>query len=109
MLGNVATQFESPLEFDPASAPARRGRADLWFDRFVAAERDGAEPDELQELRALVEAVDDGRHARELEGAGALRIATDPPGAEVFLSTIASRERALAERLFAGGDAPELS
>jgi hypothetical protein len=29
-------------------------------------------------------------------------------GAEVFLSTIASRERALAARLFAGGDAPDL-
>jgi hypothetical protein len=32
----------------------------------------------------------------------------DMSGAEVFLSTIASRERALAARLFAGGDAPDL-
>lgn len=32
----------------------------------------------------------------------------DMAGAEVFLSTIASRERSLAERLFAGGDAPDL-
>jgi len=32
----------------------------------------------------------------------------DMAGAEVFLSTIASRERALAARLFTGGDAPDL-
>ena len=32
----------------------------------------------------------------------------DMAGAEIFLSTIASRERALAARLFAGGDAPDL-
>ncbi|MFM7507001.1 MAG: FFLEELY motif protein [Rubrivivax sp.] len=32
----------------------------------------------------------------------------DMAGAEVFLSTIASRERALVARLFAGGDAPDL-
>jgi serine/threonine-protein kinase len=82
------------LSVDPDLEEAHAALADHYHDRLFEAER--AHDDEnAARFFALLRAHDRGRHAAVLRGEGAVSLATDPPGAEVFCERYVERGRRL--------------
>ncbi|MBI2571302.1 MAG: serine/threonine protein kinase [Candidatus Schekmanbacteria bacterium] len=86
--------FHNALEFEPQCAPARRGLADLYYDRFRAAEV-AREEHEMLYYRELVEIHHEGKYDHELRGDGELQVMTSPSDAEVYIYAYEQRERRL--------------
>ena len=89
----AVARFAKALTELPTDREAHEGLRDLYWYRFLEAERrdDAAE---MQTFRALA-TLHDPRRALEaaIEGNGALRMTTDPPSARVILFRIEERER----------------
>lgn len=83
LFARVVTSCERALEQDPQSSASRALLARAYASRMAEAEvrRDVTEQ---RFFEARVRAYDDGSMAVFLEGAGALSLYTDPPGAEVI-------------------------
>lgn len=99
--GRAITGAERALSHDPGNAEARAFLARAWWLRVEEAE---ASRDEAQLAFFLdrVREYDDGPYAERLRGDGRLSLATDPPGAEVWM------ERVRATGLAWGYEPPEL-
>ena len=90
---NEATSYlRSAIDVDSSCTPAREGLAQLYWDRFLEAER-SQNVDDMTMYRGLVERYDTGRFAAQLEGKGKLNLASDPPGAEVTIYRVEERLR----------------
>ena len=63
---------------------ARELLADYYWEQMLAAER-ARDKQEQRFFAGLVATYHDGKYARELRGDGTLTLASDPPGAEVWL------------------------
>ena len=88
--------YHKALEFDSVSVAARRGLADLHYDRLLFAERPGrGSPDEIHYYRTQLEAFNDGRYDDDLAGLGSLRVIAHPTNAEVYLFRHVERDRRL--------------
>ncbi|MFN7976272.1 MAG: bifunctional serine/threonine-protein kinase/formylglycine-generating enzyme family protein [Acidobacteriota bacterium] len=86
--------YHQALELDRDCPAARAGLADLYRARLRSAEE--SEDDAgVQYYSDMVRTYDNGRYARELSGTGTIAIATEPPGAEVYLYRYEEHERRL--------------
>jgi serine/threonine-protein kinase len=86
----VVSGAEQALSHDADNPDARALLADAYLTRFKQAELERRR-DEVRYYERRVRLYDDGRHDALLTGTGAISLATDPPGAEVFCSTIDRR------------------
>jgi eukaryotic-like serine/threonine-protein kinase len=84
----------SALGVSPDLPEARALLADLQRDALVQAEARGDDL-EAAERAVWLRQLDDGRHARFLDGEGALTLHTDPPGIPVVLCRYEERDRRL--------------
>jgi serine/threonine-protein kinase len=94
--GAATAAYRAVLGIHPADRAARESLAEIFHGRLLEAEARGD-----REAAALYEGLvaqhDDGRYRLELEGAGRLRLQSDPPGAEVLLARFEERGPLLEE------------
>ena len=97
LFGEAIQKYEQALEHEPGNPEARKGLADLYWDRFLEAE---LEHDELQQIyyRDLVRFYDDGSYALLLEGNSSLELVTEPSGALVSVYGYEEHDCKLRER-----------
>ena len=94
-LAETTALLDAALTQESGNATARAALADLWKHRLEDAERSGDRADVALALE-MVRRNDDGRLATFIEGAGTLALASDPPGAQVFLYRYVERDGVLA-------------
>ncbi|MCK6509967.1 bifunctional serine/threonine-protein kinase/formylglycine-generating enzyme family protein [Myxococcota bacterium] len=94
LFGAAVQKYIRALEHEPGNADAKNGLVELYWERFLEAEREG---DTLQQIyyRDLVEFYDDGTYARLLHGQGIVEIATDPKDATLQVFRFVEQERRL--------------
>jgi len=98
--------LHAALSLDDELPEARAALAEHHRSRLDAADR-ARDTSEAEVQAMLVMAYDDGRHARHLEGWGALTLHTEPAGASVTLSRFELRGRRLVPKLLGSlGEAP---
>ncbi len=79
---------------DSGRLDARDALAELYWTRFLDAERDG-DPLAMLTHRAALEALHAGPYAARLQGDGGLVVRTDPPGARAVLFRYIERDRVM--------------
>lgn len=90
----ISTKARAALAQVPDLPEAREILADQYRERAGAAELTGDRKG-ARELRALLAAYDDGRHAAYLRADGEFRLTTAPPGAQVRIFRYTQRARRL--------------
>ncbi|MEM7244108.1 MAG: bifunctional serine/threonine-protein kinase/formylglycine-generating enzyme family protein [Acidobacteriota bacterium] len=76
--------YTDVLVHSPEHASARASLTDIFWSRFLDAER-RMEPLEASTYRVLVERYHDGQLERELDGRGSLSVEVEPPGCDLTL------------------------
>ena len=90
--GEAVRRFHEALTFVPDHREARSGLANLYWERFQAAEAAAAETDRVH-YEALVRHLDEEEYASRLRGEGRLEVHSDPAGCEVLISACSERNR----------------
>jgi serine/threonine-protein kinase len=93
-LAEAIDLYTRALGWDPSSAEAHRGLADLYWSRARMAEEQ-RRPALTAYYDALVRDHDDGRYAAILKAAARISIDTDPSGARVTARRVFERDRLL--------------
>ncbi len=93
----AAQAYREALGKSPDDATAREGARALYWDAFLLAEREGDRAGQIH-YETLLRGLDDGSYAARLEGQGALRVVTDPPGARAVLFTYDEQDKILTPR-----------
>ncbi|MFN7973563.1 MAG: SUMF1/EgtB/PvdO family nonheme iron enzyme [Acidobacteriota bacterium] len=91
---DVVRKFVRTIDVAPDSRRPRESLADLCYRKMIEMERQGR-VQEMASYRAMVESYHDGKYAAQLSGDGSLLMATDPPGAHVYLATYVEHGRRL--------------
>jgi len=94
LFGQTIRAWEEAAEVAPEHPDARAALRRLWWSKFVGDEerRDRAA---MALSRTELRRWDDGRYADRLRGDGKLHLTSDPPGAEVWMFTLAESDRLL--------------
>ncbi len=92
--GEAVRHFHEALTYRPGDRRARLGLADLYWERFLAAEAAGDEADRIQ-YEALIRHFGEARYADRIAGEGTLEVHTTPSDLEVVLSTVREVDRRL--------------
>lgn len=102
IFGSAIQTYSQALEHEPGNALARAGLADLYWERFVEAEKS---QDELSQIyyHELIRLYDDGRYSSLLEGTGQLTLETQPCSSVVDIYRYVERDRRLLPELLQQG------
>ena len=90
--GDAVRRYHEALTFVPDHSRARSGLADLYWERFLAAESAG-DREGCIHFEALIRHFDEERYAGQFRGSGMLTVRTTPPACSVEISTLEEWER----------------
>ncbi len=90
--GEAVRHFHEALTYIPDQPEARAGLADLYWERFQAADQAGSEADRVH-YEALIRHLDEERYAARLRGEGALIVKSRPDGCRVQICELVERNR----------------
>jgi serine/threonine-protein kinase len=88
--------YGQALTYQPDNEASRQALAELYWERFLDAERRD-DPSSAAYFEGLVRQYNDGRYDALLQGMGRLSVHTDPPGSSVVLYRYQSVKRRLEE------------
>ena len=94
LFGQTVRAWEEAAEQAPEHPDARAALRRLWWSKFVEDERH-RDRAAMALSRTELQRWDDGRYADRLRGEGRLWLHSDPPGADVWLFTLAESDRLL--------------
>ena len=90
--GDAVRRYHESLTFVPDHTRARAGLADLYWERFLAAEAAGDGEDSAH-YEALIRHFDEERYAGQFRGSGVLTVQTNPAACTIEIASLEEWER----------------